>query len=796
MIEHSERGMIAHSGRTYEKNDHNTDGDDRALRSEYESIYEQPLEKIIGKRSANKLKKIGLCTVNDLIWHVPFRLAERGKLMPIEAVRDGDCATVVARVLRASMRPMRAKRGYILNITVTDGERDLELAFFSKNPRPLKFHHMQLQPGTIASFSGTISTYRGTLQLTHPDYHLMNTAEDIDTAAIARPIPIYHAGASAPSWKIEQAVDLVLERITPSTMPDPLPEDMRAKHHLPNKYEALLALHHPQSEQEWLIAQKRMAYEEAYVLQVVLAKRRNREQACHANSFPYRPGGLVDAFDEQLPFELTDSQKRIGQVLAQDISSHMPMRRLLQGDVGTGKTVVAVRAMLQVVQSGGQAVLLAPTSVLAYQHYETIQSMLGDLSHGGQIGAPSNAVRVELLTGALSAHDRRSALGRIASGQAQLIVGTHALLDDCVQIPFLGLLVVDEQHRFGVNQRDKLAHGTHMLVMTATPIPRTIAMTSFGDLDVSTLKELPRGRASVQTVLVPAENPLWMARVWERAKEEISSGGRVYVVCPRIADRAVSGASVDDSPSASLPSFPGASVDDFLGASLDDGSLGGFPLIEDEVHTRGGAVPHSLTCVENMVRQLQKEPALQGISVGYVHGRMDGPSKEQAMREFSRGSTPILVATTVIEVGIDVPEASMMVIMDADFFGLSQLHQLRGRIGRSNRASLCLAVHHCSEGSVATQRLEAFSSSTDGAVLAQKDLELRCEGDVLGAQQSGIHSSLRFLSVARDAPIIDEAKKMAHDCVQADPQLDSYPALREAVEAAEKTARAEYIGRS
>lgn len=769
---------------------------DAALVSETRDVLSTHLERFIGKRSANRLSKLGISTVADLLHHVPFRLAHRGELMPIEAVREGDAVTVVARVLSSSLRPMHARRGYILTLIVTDGEHDLELTFFAKNSRPLKFHEMQLQPGTIATFSGTISSYRGRLQLTHPDYAHADEMNGIDAEAIARPIPIYHASASAPSWKIQQAVEMILPMLGESSVPDPLPEDFRRTYALPTKFQALRYLHEPGDEEQWQLAKKRMAYEEAFVLQTILARRRREAQNDSAPRCV--PGRISAMFESQLPFALTAGQRAVGETIARDLAQTQPMRRLLQGDVGTGKTVVALRAMLQVLDSGYQAVLLAPTEVLARQHAQTFEHMLGDLAHGGEIGAPEEAIRIELLTGSLTAAQQRSVMARLASGAPSIIVGTHALLYERVQLPHLGFVVIDEQHRFGVDQRDTLARGAHLLVMTATPIPRTIAMTSFGDLDISTLEELPRGRAPISTVLVPADNDVWVHRIWERAREEIERAGRVYVVCPRI-----SGADQHKSDTDSCADEYAGSDDEALpivhrglgsgGASVSGGALNNVYSDGD-----GSSSDRQLAAVEDVVTQLEAEPALEGIGIGYVHGKLDCAAKDAAMKSFASGDCPILVSTTVIEVGIDVPAATMMVILDADRFGLSQLHQLRGRIGRGNQASVCLAVHRAAEGTLAWERLSAFAHTTNGFELAEKDLELRSEGDVLGTDQSGTHSSLTYLSVLHDADIIESAKSAAYACVSADPSLDlpEHSTLKEAVQSIEQTTRAEYIDRS
>lgn len=749
------------------------DTTETALTTDDWTALSRPLDRVLGTRSANALAKLGLNTVGDLLAHVPFRLARRGELMPIENVHEGDSVTVVGRVMDSYVRPMNNRRGFILSVDISDGEHDLSLTFFAKSSRPLKFHESKLSPGTIATFSGTISSYRGKLQLNHPEYELLDDESEVDPDEIAKPIPIYHAAQKVPSWQISKAIDVVLPTISNDDVPDPLPDSYRAQYGLPTKLDAIRSLHRPATEGEWYQAIERMKHEEAFVLQAILAQRAEAAQLVAAPACPPKSGGVLDAFDARLPYELTDGQRRVGEEISADISDTTPMRRLLQGDVGSGKTVVALRAMLQSIDAGHQAVLLAPTEVLATQHFETISGLLGDLGRGGQLDAAENAIRVELLTGSMSAPEKRSTLASMASGAANLVIGTHALLQDNVQLPFLGLVVVDEQHRFGVDQRDRLTEGAHMLVMTATPIPRTIAMTAFGDLEVSTLDELPQGRATITTNLVPSHKESWVQRAWERAREEADAGGRVYVVVPRIsADVAEQGTDLSDD----------ADVE------LNPGDNGMLPL-EAEAPERP-----PLASVEATVAELRENPALAGVGIGVIHGRMSGEEKARAMADFASGRAPVLVATTVIEVGVDVPDATMMIIVDADRFGISQLHQLRGRIGRGTKPGLCLAIYSAPDGTVAAERLNAFASTTDGFTLAERDLELRSEGNVLGTQQSGRSSSLQFLKVTTDGEIIDAARTAARDLLAKDPTLTDHPALAAAI-AHTDTEDTEYLER-
>lgn len=722
-----------------------------------------PLAHLLGKRTAAQLERLGLHTAEDLALDFPFRYTRRGELMPIAGVREGEAVTVVARVLDASMRPMHQRRGFILNVSVTDGTQTLELTFFGRNPRPLKFHESRLQPGVIATFSGTVGSYRGELQLTHPDYELVEEPGAVDAERLAQPIGIYHGTEKLPSWKVAKAVATVLPTLSAQDFPDPLPATYRADHELPELFEAICTLHRPESDDAWQRAQRRFKHEEAFVLQAALATRAEQAKARAATAFPVHPGGLVDRFDAALPFTLTAGQRRVGAEISDDLASTRPMQRLLQGDVGSGKTVVALRAMLQVLDGGGQAALLAPTEVLAYQHLDTIRKLLGPL----EWGAGPDGVRVEILTGSLAASQRRTTLAHLAGGTPAIVVGTHALLSDAVQLPYLGLAVIDEQHRFGVDQRAQFSRGAHTLVMTATPIPRTIAMSAFGDLDVSTLTELPAGRTGVTTTIVPAFKRAWMDRVWERAAEEVRGGSRVFVVCPRIsADRGLEQGS-----------------NTLVGDAASDSASG--VLFDD-------ADAASLASVEGVSGFLRTLPALAGIGVGVLHGRMSAEEKTAQMERFVSGVEPVLVSTTVIEVGVDVPDATLMVIMDADFFGLSQLHQLRGRIGRGVKPGLCLAVTRSAASTLAGQRLAAFVATADGFKLAEKDLELRSEGDVLGSSQSGTGSHLHFLSVRKDEEIIATAREAARTLVGADPALASQPALAKAV-ARLDTERAEYM---
>ncbi|WP_435300439.1 ATP-dependent DNA helicase RecG [Timonella sp. A28] len=723
---------------------------------------QRPLTKLLGTRTATPLAKMGLETAGDLLRHYPRKYAEPGTLTNIAELQPGEHVTVVARIHSATVRHMRSRSGAMLHAQVSDGTHTLSLTFFAKRSGVLRLHEDKLRPGRVGLFTGTVSDYRGERQLTHPDYVIVGVDADDEDAAVevaSRPIPIYPATAAVPTWRIERCVATVLGQMRPTDVVDPLPETVRQSRTLDTLFDAFHKIHQPHRDTHWRNARRRFRFEEAFIVQSALLRRKahTHELAATPRPLPRGDDSLLAQFDTQLPFTLTAGQVSVGEEISTDIAQEHPMQRLLQGDVGSGKTIVALRAMLQVIDGGGQAALLAPTEVLAAQHARSIEHMLGDLALGGMLGGAPNATKVVLLTGSLSTAEKRQAMLDAASGAAGIIIGTHALLSDSVQFADLSLVVVDEQHRFGVEQRDALkAKGRtvpHMLVMTATPIPRTVAMTVFGDLEVSTLNEVPAGRAEVRTHIVPADNPTWMNRIWDRAREEIDQGRRVYVVCSRIS------ASDEDS--------------DITDES-DNPQL--FELSQDSRQ------PRELVSVEALTQQLRESAALHGISIGVLHGKLTPAEKDEAMAQFSAGNIQLLVSTTVIEVGVDVPSASMMIIMDADRFGISQLHQLRGRIGRGNLPGVCLLVAPTMEESDAHTRLQALVNTRDGFELAATDLELRHEGDVLGASQSGHGSTLRLLRVIKDADLIAQAREEAHNIIEKDPHLEKHVVLRDAID--------------
>ncbi|SKC67033.1 ATP-dependent DNA helicase RecG [Krasilnikoviella flava] len=747
----------------------------------------EALTKVLGARSAGPLAKLGLTTVGDLLRHYPRRYGDPGTLTDMDRLALGEHVTVMARVSRATVRTMRSRAGAMLQAVVTDGRQELALTFFAKRGGALRPHEEKLRPGRVGLFTGVVSEYRGTRQLTHPDYVLVGVDADDAEAAMfeaSRPIPIYPASSSVPSWRIQRAVRTVLDPLTEADVEDPVPPDVRDRHGLPGRLDALRAIHQPVDQRSWQQARDRFRFEEAFVLQVALAQRRAHAAEQEATARPLRPQGeasLLADFDAGLPFTLTEGQRSVGEDLAHELAQARPMQRLLQGEVGSGKTVVALRAMLQVVDDGGQAALLAPTEVLAAQHARTLRTLLGPLAEGGLLGGAAHGTRVALLTGSLGAAARKEALLQAAGGEAGIVVGTHALLGEQVQFADLGLVVVDEQHRFGVEQRDALrAKGRvapHVLVMTATPIPRTVAMTVFGDLETSSLTEVPAGRAGITSHVVPAGNPRWMERTWTRVREEVDKGHRAYVVCPRI------------HPDDDLPAGGGAADQDF------DDVPDLLALVDGDGPGAGGDRP-PLRAVLEVADMLRETPALAGLDVGVLHGQMAPADKESAMARFASGELQVLVSTTVIEVGVDVPEATVMVVFDADRFGLSQLHQLRGRVGRGAAAGLCLLVSTAEPGTPAATRVEALAETTDGFRLATLDLELRSEGDVLGAAQSGRSSSLRLLRVVQDADLIADARREASAVVDADLELGDHPELRAAIEAQLDDEQEEFLERA
>src|SRR5689334_338508 len=736
---------------------------------------DEPLRGVVGGKAAARAEKaFGLHTTGDLLRHYPRRYVRRGDLTDLASLRDGEDVTVFAQVANVRSRRMRNRRGRLLEVTVTDGSARLALTFFNK----VEYWERQLSPGRHGMFAGRVSTFAGKRQLAHPEFKLLG-ADDADKAAeyAAELIPVYPATRDLSSWDIEKCVRVVLDSL--GEVDDPLPEAVRERHGLDGLTTALLGIHRPADLAEADRARTRLKWDEALMLQAVLAQRRRAAAALPATARPGRAGGLLDAFDARLPFSLTGGQRDAGGIIAADLARTHPMHRLLQGEVGSGKTVIAVRAMLQVIDAGGQAALLAPTEVLAQQHYRSITDLLGPFGQAGRLDGAAQATRVALLTGSQGAAARREALLDAASGAAGIVIGTHALLTEHVQFADLGMVVIDEQHRFGVEQRDALrekARGTrpHVLVMTATPIPRTVAMTVYGDLDTSTLTELPAGRSPIATHVVPAaDKPRYLARAWERIREEVAAGRQAYVVCARIGG---------EDPG------PGGGAGGPMQAGADDpGSLPGQDEDEEDAGPRRPPL-----AVLDLAPALADGP-LAGLRLRVLHGRLPAEEKDAAMRAFADGLADVLVATTVVEVGVDVPNATAMVVMDADRFGVSQLHQLRGRVGRGSEPGLCLLVTETPEGTKARDRLDAVAATLDGFRLARLDLEQRREGDVLGAAQAGRKRSLRLLTLLSDEALIGQAREEATALVDADPELASHPALAAAIDSLLDEEQAEFL---
>lgn len=736
-----------------------------------------PLTSLLEPAEAAILEKaFGFVTVEDLLLHYPRRYDPRGALTPIRGLPVGEHATVIAEVVQVVERRMQRKAGTIIEATLTDGHGELKLTWFNQRWRKDK-----LSPGQRGLFSGKVTQYRGVVQLAHPEYMLFDDdatvpedpeyREALATRWKSNLIPIYPATAQVSSWQIQRAMTKVLSSL--DQLDDPLPRDIRERAQTlfeetqhprvlvepsegsPGVFAepdvilefatAMHVLHQPIDIQQKRKAEQSMLFREAFELQLGMLDRKRRAGQQATQVWPSVEGGKRDAFDASLPFTLTDDQRKVGATLERELAADRPMHRLLQGEVASGKTLVALRAMLQVADWGGQSALLAPTEVLAAQHLRSITEALGP--------ELTEQLHPTLLTGQLPTAAKRTALLDIASGKAQIIVGTHALMSANTVFENLGFIVIDEQHRFGVEQREALRRKgkrpPHVLVMTATPIPRTIALTAFGDLDVSIIRQLPVGRAGITSHVVPIdEHPAWETRAWERATEEIEQGRQVYVVCPAISPN-------EEEEEARFEA-----------------------VVQSSVYEQDVEEPQKkLENVEDTLTELRRVPSLRGVRIEVLTGAMPSDEKDRVMREFAAGTIDLLVATTVIEVGVNVPNASLMIIRDAQQFGISQLHQLRGRVGRGEHAGLCLLVTPSPLGSGSRARVEAVASTNDGFELADYDLETRREGDILGRKQSGSDTGLNLLQVTKHGPIIARARELAEELLARDPELESVPLL-------------------
>ncbi|GBE66391.1 ATP-dependent DNA helicase RecG [Mycobacterium sp. MFM001] len=700
------------------------------------------LDYLIGAKSAKPLDEVfGIRTVDDLLRHYPRSYVEGATVRGAGDERPpvGEHVTLVDTITGSELKPMKKRPNEkFLIVTIGSGRNRVTATFF----HPKKWFREQLSKGTRIMLSGEVGYYGSVMQLTHPDFLILNSPDGKDhgstslreIAGASRAVsgevlqsaferaffPIYPASAKVQSWTIFSCVRQVLAVLDP--VEDPLPDVVVAEHGLISEDRALRAIHLSEDEAERRNARERLTFDEAVGLQWALVSRRHSELSQSGPAAPPQSDGLKHELLQRLPFELTSGQREVLDVLSAELSASRPMNRLLQGEVGSGKTILAVLAMLQMVDAGYQCALLAPTEVLAAQHVQSIRDVLGPLALGGQLGGADNATRVALLTGSMSAAQKKQVRDEIGSGQAGIVVGTHALLQDAVEFHRLGLVVVDEQHRFGVEQRDQLRAKApagitpHLLVMTATPIPRTVALTVYGDLETSTLRELPRGRQPITTnTIFVKDKPAWLDRAWRRIIEEVSAGRQAYVVAPRIDES-------DDS---------------------EQSEENGRP---------------SATAVQLFASLRRHE--LAGLRLGLMHGRLSTDEKDAVMAAFRAGEIDVLVCTTVIEVGVDVPNATVMLVMDADRFGISQLHQLRGRIGRGAHASLCLLASWVPPNSRSAQRLKAVAETLDGFALADLDLDERREGDVLGRSQSGRPITLKLLSLAKHRQVIESARDL------------------------------------
>jgi ATP-dependent DNA helicase RecG len=676
----------------------------------------------VGATKAAALAELDVHTVLDLLTTYPRRYIDRTREARLSDLREGDEAMVLVRVTSISSRRVRGGK-VMVTATVTDGDRSMKVTFFNQ-----AWRERQLPPGTSTILFGKVERFGGRLQMTNPVVDLVGDRT-------GRIIPVYPQSEKARimSWDLARWIDEVLERA--GEFAEPLPESVRRRFDLVERTEAFHSIHAPDSMAAVERARRRLVFDELLRMQLALVQRKRRLEA-ESRGIAHDTSRLelLGRFVERLAFPLTGAQRRVIDEIVTDLGRPQPMHRLLQGDVGAGKTVVAVAALLVAVEGGHQGALMAPTAVLAEQHWLGIRRLLEgfEVESQGSLFA-SRPVTVELLTNRTTAAERRRLLERLRTGEVDLLVGTHALIQEGVEFRSLGVVVIDEQHRFGVEQRAALrsanADGTvpDVLVMTATPIPRTAAMTVYGDLDVSVLDELPPGRTPIRTESVATEpdapGPTAAeAAMWERVREEVAAGRQAYVVCP---------------------------------------------LIEESEKLEVASAQETFEAL--------RTGELAGLRLGLLHGRVTPAEKEQTMELFRSGKLDVLVATTVIEVGVDVPNATVMVILDADRFGIAQLHQLRGRVGRGAAASWCYLVGSATtpEG---TARLEALVRSTDGFELAEIDLHLRGEGTLLGERQKG-RNDLKLASLRRDREWVLKAREAAIDLLDADPELERNPLL-------------------
>ncbi|MFU0574632.1 ATP-dependent DNA helicase RecG [Gardnerella vaginalis] len=780
---------------------------------------------ISNKRRVSALKSLGIVTVEDALTYYPFRVTSPLRIANLKDVKIGEEVAFYAQVQSVNVVPMNARRGFRIEINVLqDMQAVAQLIYFSKNRQYAQWLSAKMHVGEMVVVGGTSSAFNGKLQFTHPQILTVSAVEESDSlhqsrdtvrsvedglARMSAPMPVYHANSRISSEHIHETILSILSALSKDSedsalseasensaacaaskdsaacaseslqIPDITPESVLKKRNLMTRASSIYSIHNPQSVDEFYKAVDSLRYEEAFISQVAVLRSRedskdNQAKSCN-NSL------IRNEFVESLPFELTAGQKDVIDEIVRDMREHHPMRRLLQGEVGSGKTVVALAAMLEAVGSGYQAVLVAPTQVLASQHAENLRQM---------IARANLKVPVIVVTGGMRLADRRRALASVASGEPSLIVATHAAFSSTFKPTNLALVIIDEQHRFGVEQRDVLlrkmsvdphdsaekSFTPHLLVMTATPIPRSAAMTWFGDLDASYLTELPGGRKPIRTFVVQESDANTMARMFAHIRARIDAGERAYVVCAHIDDD-FNEDSGRDSGSASASGFA---------RDFDSDESEGFEDVSQSVQSNQSEENSAdslrkLHTVNGILKRLSALPQFKGVTFAKLTGRDDDATKRETMERFARGDVQVLVATTVIEVGVDVPQASCIVIFDADRFGLAQLHQLRGRVGRGGTNSWAFLVAQTEDGSLAQERLQVVENSLDGAVIAKKDLELRNVGDVLGDKQSGGRSSLKILRVVKDAKIIAMAREDALETLQKDAHLVSLPYLAGAV---------------
>ena len=733
------------------------------------------LSLVVGDRTAKVLsEELGINLISDLLRHYPRRYVVRGELSDFESINDGEEVTILARIKSSKVKRIPGRKGGILEVEVSDGKSSLLLTFFNQAWRA-----KDLVEGREGLFAGKIGRYKNKRQLAHPDYLLIPEGDDVESAInefAGKYLPVYSATRKLPSWKISQCVSLALANV--EKLSEPIPKSILDRFGFPELDKAIRDVHQPLNLEASERAKARLTFDEALIMQLFLLLRKAELQFIEGKARLNSSGELLKKFDQNLPFELTAGQKEVWEEIRNDLGRTNPMYRLLQGDVGSGKTIVALRAMLAIADSGGQTALLAPTEVLAQQHYKNFLAILGSLAGKGVLTdtTQQSTVQIELLTGSTSSAERRLILEESRSGEVDILIGTHSLLNEEVQFKDLAFVVIDEQHRFGVEQRDVLRNKSeyppHVLVMTATPIPRTVAMTVFGDLDISILKEMPLGRTPIESHVVNSNaQPKFLERAWQRVREEVAAGHQVYVVAPKI-----SPSDESDFSKFGLTTEEMARAKKLLG---DD---------SEEISFSKGAT----YSVEELFPKL-RDQILKGIRVGKLHGRMSSLEKEEVMNAFARHDIDVLVSTTVIEVGVDVPNASMIMILSSERFGVSQLHQLRGRVGRGQIPGLCLFVTSLPNEDPALERLNAVAGTTNGFELSRLDLEQRREGDVLGSAQSGATSHLRLLRVIRDEEIIFEARMVAEEILKLDPMLSSNAILLAEVDKLREEERASYL---